>query len=88
MAMSLSQKLELAQQICKENDTQLAVDNAGEVLIVERNNTINKTKVRKLCLSNVNHPVMDVTLGSIVASERGGCAKCARIKGGKKSKRT
>lgn len=88
MALSLKQKLEKAQQVCNENGTRLDTSVDGTIIIVQSNTTINKTKVRKICKADKTHPHMEVTLGSIIAAGRGGCAKCARIKGGQNSKRT
>ncbi|QZI91815.1 hypothetical protein SIPHO067v1_p0095 [Vibrio phage 51E28.1] len=87
MALSLKQKLEKAHKVCEEGGTRLDTVN-GEVVFVEHNPIANKKKVRKICKADKTHPHMEVTLGSIIAAGRGGCAKCARIKGGQNSKRT
>lgn len=76
-----------AQLICEANGTTLAKNEDGSTLIVSTHGTVGKCKVRKICTSNPSHKHMDVTLGSIIHSGRGGCATCARIKGGKVSRK-
>ncbi|AHI61279.1 hypothetical protein SHOU24_82 [Vibrio phage SHOU24] len=76
-----------AQAICEANGTTLARNEDGSFLIVSVNSTVGKCKVRKVCMTSNTHKVMDVTLGSIIHSGRGGCATCARIKGGKTSRK-
>lgn len=88
MALSLEQKIKQAQGVCQANGTRLDTNTKGAVIVVQSNTVVNKNKVRKICMLDASHPHMEVTLGSIVAAGRGGCAKCARIKGGKNSKRT
>lgn len=83
----LKNLLEQADEFCKENGTKLARTSSGEVFVVETNPVTSKVKVRKMCTANISHKVSDVSLGSILHTKRGGCATCARSRGGKNSKR-
>ncbi|CAM0089926.1 hypothetical protein VPHK45_0009 [Vibrio phage K45] len=88
MALSLEQKIKQAEEICEANGTRLDKGVDGKVIKVATNTVANKNKVRKICKADASHPHMEVTVGSIIAAGRGGCAKCARIKGGQNSKRS
>lgn len=79
--LTKEQKLELAKEICATMGTKFCG-------IIEPANEVNKCKVRKKCLVDPSHPVMDVSLGSIVSLNRGGCKRCAQIKGGQTGRKT
>jgi hypothetical protein len=78
--MNKQQKLDLAKEICTSMFTKFEV--------IKIAGTVNNSRVLKTCLSDPTHPTMEVSLGSIISLNRGGCATCARIRGGQISKRT
>lgn len=77
--MTKQQKVDLAKEICEKAGCSLTI------LLMKGN--VNSSRVEKRCKAHPDHPPMEVSLGSIVALGRGGCARCAQIKGGKNSKR-
>ena len=74
--LDYSQKIVLAKQICKDMGTTLSTIDPGG------------NRVLKHCNTDPKHPSMEVELRSIINMKRGGCATCARSKGGQNSKRS
>lgn len=87
MASNSQEAARKAKVICEQNGTTLQMEDSENVLLIHVSGTAGKSKVRKLCTTNPTHKSMDVTIGSIIHSGRVGCATCARIKGGQKSRK-
>lgn len=77
--LTFDEKLEKARRICEEMGT--------KIVFVTPNKSANQCRVVKQCTVDPSHAESEVSLNSIANQGRGGCATCARKRGGQKSKR-
>lgn len=78
-ALTLEQKIEKAKSVCQSMGT--------KIVFITPNKSANQCRVVKQCTVDPTHAESEVSLNSIANQGRGGCATCARKKGGQNSKR-